>query len=196
MVKGGLPRSRGTGRYFEHPQGLLGRRNTRSEEEGFKTSSIAWAASVAIRREKLARIECEQCQRMFVPYNMDSNGRRFCSFRCKADAKHDQMKPRACDCCGKTYRPKHDVSQYCSHACQQKHRRIRIAAAQGKQHNVVGTLFDGTCRHCHQPFMARSPKAVYCGPKCNGAAYLMRKRRGNVIYLTREIFDSWFREAA
>lgn len=157
------------------------------------TKEQRFCSTDCARRAERTIPECE-CPTCHVTFRPKVSGRRFCSYEC---AMVRPIEPRQCTCCEGMFTPKNEQGTVCSKSCQMRLHRIRKAEARGMVYRPLGTVFDGTCRHCHQPFMARSPKAIFCGPKCNSAAnYAKRRRQDNVIYLTAEIFDGWFKQAA
>lgn len=166
-------------------------------DRGFKPFSIETKGqrfcSVVCARlaeRTIPETNCPTCSKTFRPKVM---GRAFCSYEC---AMARPIEDRECLICHEVYTPKTEQALYCSKSCTMRSHRMKAARKSGTTYKPIGTLFDGTCRHCHQPYMARSPKAKYCGTRCRDAAHTVRKRQGNVIYLTAEIFDGWFKRAA
>lgn len=141
--------------------------------------------------------ECLTCHKTFRPRVA---GRRFCSVEC---VRSRHIEDRECIVCQRMFTPKTAQAMVCSKSCQMRWNRIRKAERTGAIYKPAGSAFTGRCHHCGQAFVARSPKAIYCGPRCNDAARRARNRRKDNITafvpaqrLTAEVFDGWFRQSA
>ncbi|PZU23804.1 MAG: hypothetical protein DI589_05915 [Shinella sp.] len=140
--------------------------------------------------------ECLTCHTLFRPRVA---GRKFCSVEC---AHSRRIEDRECSVCQRMFTPKTAQGMVCSKACHMRLHRVRKAERAGTTYKPAGSTFTGCCHHCGQAFLARSPKAIYCGPRCNDAASKARRRqKSNVItfvpayQLTASVFDGWFRRA-
>jgi hypothetical protein len=54
-------------------------------------------------------------------------------------------------------------------------------------------MWEAGCQCCGTKFLTKSHKAKTCGYQCRE---VLRTRPSNVVYLTHEIFDGWFKRAA
>ncbi len=160
----------------------------------------------------------EYCVGCSLPLDDDAavRGQRFCSPNCAKrfldqreirDRKHDdgislkaqyliakRKKPsRSCVHCAKEFHPTNTHGQECcSYQCAAVYRYKKNAMEMPIRQ----------CEACGADYQPNTPKARYCSKKC-GVAFRdrryraqRREARNNVIYLTPQIFDGWFREAA
>ena len=146
---------------------------------------------------ELPDCECVTCHQMIRP---NRAGRRFCSRKCFV-AKHAD--PRECPCCRKLFTPANANATWCSNGCSLRALRMRRAKRAGTVYKPRGSTFEGKCFRCSEPFLAQSPKAIYCSPKCKAGAHSAKNRsRGRIIpfvpvhMLTAQVIDGWFARAA
>jgi hypothetical protein len=138
-------------------------------------------------------VKCEQCARPFVAARNDA---RFCGQRCRDQHKTDReaiaagRQPRrvddaivrCCEYCGGTFSARSTRAGYCTVDCRTIAQGLRSGGWQPKK--ISRQVFDHLFR-----------KPVNAAMKGNGGGSF-RCASPNVIYLTAEIFDSWFKQAA
>jgi hypothetical protein len=138
---------------------------------------------------------CEACGSSFTPLSAEH---RFCSRECVASIE----RTACCIFCKTDFMTRSPKALYCSWPCTVNARRAKEAGEKGRSFIAAGVSRMVTCDHCELPFEAKTAKPRYCGDRCKrGAERLRLKQRtteppANVIYLTAEIFDSWFQKAA
>jgi predicted nucleic acid-binding Zn ribbon protein len=194
----------------------------RTEEERFHASRTGKAACRIIRRDKLPLRDCLQCGTPFRPFNYQKADQSFCTHEC-SQLWRRRIPERDCRTCGTTFRPRHaggifcSIScsierpheekpcracggpvprgsrnaPYCSNACsyREDQGRRRIARKQRACEKV--------CAYCEETFTAKTQAATFCSANCRASAhYHQKKRSPQVIYLTAEVFDGWFKRAA
>lgn len=149
------------------------------EKKTYKHSFYIKAKKAAEERS------CHACGKSFLSIKPDQ---AFCSNECRARTRINPARLRDCECCGERFLAKgamNRLEKYCGIVCYETTR------AKG---------FEKTCEHCKTSYRAKTPQGRFCSSVCNDRAKYERrkalKRRGNVIYLTPEVFDRWFAEAA
>lgn len=163
-------------------------------------------AYTAMRRDSNPVVCCRTCTKPFKPIY---EGGRFCSDRCSRAAEIQ----KTCCQCGSDYVARHGKSKYCSDACNLKFNRNRRRVAAGGI--IIGIGQPVSCVECGCKYPKKSSLSKYCSSRCNQTAKAKRlaaadtadviafkliwesqTKPSNVIYLTAEVFDSWFKVAA
>lgn len=188
-------------------------------------SKVHAAALNILRRESRPSRRCDHCETEYRPFRRTVEDQRYCSHSCYSAAKKT-IPSRTCPQCGELFYGFNEKQVHCSRACAKLHSfqktcpgcntifaakskravycsdtcRMRVKKASGAA-LLPGMPRTYSCLHCSSAFETTSAKKKYCGSKCSGAAERMRLKRrnnapSNVIYLTAEIFDSWFKRAA
>lgn len=195
------------------------------EESSFRKTVTGIAAYRLVRRERQPLRPCLQCGEQFRPFNYQTRGQRFCSTAC-AGAHARRIPERECKTCGTGFRPRQSGGIYCSIGCSTNrpaepkpcrscggfvNRGSRQApfcsnACRNKEGRALRAISrqsrecKRSCRQCGESFVSKSGLAAYCSNTCSSLAAYYRKKHAvqpsNVIYLTAEIFDGWFRRAA
>lgn len=154
----------------------------RDWETRWKESAIGRSAFAILHRDARPMRDCEYCGASYHPFNGDTKGQRYCSHDCSRKALRT-IPECNCPTCGLTHRPRVRGRQFCSYECA-----------------MARPIEEKACLCCPRIFVPKNECAIYCSSAC-----LQRHRRrrlkatktvGNVVYLTREIFDSWFPAAA
>ena len=145
-----------------------------------RTTAIIRSAFNIVQRSKTKKRICAHCGDPFHPVR-DCKSQFFCSVRCKATAQMN-IPERPCDHCQSMFRPPANSRRFCSRTCY-------TAAS---ERPLV------RCEECRCVYRQKRSKSPYCTADCSATA---RHRRihgkpSNVIYLTAEIFDGWFKWAA
>ncbi|MEQ1405635.1 hypothetical protein ABK249_11890 [Neorhizobium sp. Rsf11] len=192
----------------------------RTEEDRYHASRTGTAAYRIIRREKLPLRDCLQCGTAFRPFNYNKADQRFCTHEC-SQLWSRRIPERECKTCGTPFRPRASSGIYCSIACSVKRaaevlpchscggpvpsralnakyccNACRVREERGKRAVArANRILEKACAHCGDIFSAKTARAEYCCASCKQLAYYARQR-SNVIYLTAEIFDGWFKRAA
>ncbi|MCM2440710.1 hypothetical protein HGO34_13395 [Agrobacterium vitis] len=143
-------------------------------------------------KRKLQQQDCPICSKGFHPLH---EGQVHCSWACLRQMKLE----KTCVVCKQNFNAKSKKAIYCSEKCRSYH----VRHGQGGEVPLVGVPRACTCQHCNVEFevMNARPKK-YCSNKCARAVEkLIRQQRNkapqsNIIYLTAEIFDGWFKQAA
>ncbi|MDR7147046.1 hypothetical protein [Rhizobium sp. BE258] len=177
----------------------------RGYERGWMEDPIGRKAYDMIRKSRTVPRSCEGCQKEFR-VNHESKENRFCSKPCRnASLRTRELRP--CELCSMPFLPSLKINRFCSKAC---------AAEAGRSQKYIRT-----CEVCDTAFASAMPYAKHCSGRCNAKAHYWRKKAaksapsskirtmadttaseittqsaGNVVYLTPQIFDGWFREAA
>ncbi|NTI41611.1 hypothetical protein [Rhizobium rhizogenes] len=194
----------------------------KDKEDRYQRSCTSAAAYRIIQREKLPLRDCMQCGAAFRPFNYKRRSQRFCSHECSQLAKR-RIPERECRGCGTTFRPRHANGIYCSTACSLNRPRpereclscggsvphgcrsspycsgaCKYREEQGRRRIArQQRLSQKVCAYCEEAFTAKTPAATFCSPNCRASShYHQKKRVSNIIYLTIEIFDNWFKRAA
>lgn len=178
----------------------------------------AYAAALeTITREKHHKRECPHCGKGFRPMSPE---RRFCCLECMFEANRKHQ-PRACEFCDSTFQPVKAAQRFCSKACLAKSMetiesrtclhcneifrpryemegRGSFCSKECSYAHMRVPKFKKTCECCGTAFMAKMEKAKLCSRACivKMDKLKRRKRQPNVIYLTPQIFDGWFKRAA
>lgn len=125
-------------------------------DASFDELAAAWVSArghAAVDASQAAPGTCRHCGSHFwgVPHQA------FCSTTCanRAHAGEALLADRACEHCGKTFRPDKRGRKYCSHACY---------AAAERVHQ------DRACRRCHGQFRPRRDDQLFCSDACRLAA--------------------------
>lgn len=138
----------------------------------------------AMRRLLAPRLQCAQCHKTFKSFRVRPDGRNqiHCSPECAA-ASRQTIAERDCVECGKTFRPRNNVSVglYCSQACSY--------SALKKQE------ISRTCTCCGETFVAGNAKALYCSGVCTQIVSKFKAGRPPKR-ISPPVFDYVFREAA
>lgn len=109
------------------------------------------------RPTKTGQRTCARCGQPYVP---QSNRQRFCSADCRL-----REPERACEQCGKVFRPsRHSSGRACSPRCG----KLLMWTGWGRQR-------EQTCRQCGVTFRPRASGAIYCSKKCHADS--MRRTR-------------------
>ncbi|QCM09094.1 hypothetical protein CFBP6625_01030 [Agrobacterium tumefaciens] len=172
-----------------------------------KTYSAIYRAALRFRFNP---VPCKECSREFRPR---SEGQQFCSQEC-VQASLRTLGEISCRHCSSFFQPKTSQTKFCSQQCYFDHSRAQEVALKC---DLCGIDFTGAprkkagvfCCNKHAVAAAQIKKKsriafdagrVYkpVGPHREYALRLIEeyKRRDNVIYLTAEIFDTWFKRAA
>ncbi|MGA1804447.1 hypothetical protein [Rhizobium sp. HT1-10] len=194
----------------------------RSEEDRFHATRTGMAAYRVIRREQLPLRDCLQCGTGFRPFNYKKADQRFCTHEC-SQVYGRRIPERDCKTCGTSFRPASATGLYCSVACSVARpretkgcrecgkplstgcvtapfcsRACSYREEQGRRRIArLQRACEKVCAYCEETFVAKTPAATYCSPTCRASAhYHQKKKASNVIYLTTEVFDGWFRRAA
>lgn len=115
-------------------------------------------------------VVCMNCGVLFLVSPSLSNGRLYCSDKCKYEhAKTRETKNRkiiTCDCCGKefvrfNYRLDKNIKNYCSYECMGKAKEKKV---------------DITCQHCQNVFKVKQStyelfNTRFCSMKCRDEYY-------------------------
>lgn len=194
----------------------------RTEEERFHASRTGMAAYRVIRREKLPLRDCLQCGTAFRPFNYQKADQRFCTHEC-SQLWSRRIPERDCKTCGTMFRPKSASGIYCSIACSVERpyeprackecggpvpkgchsapycsNQCKYKQEQGRRRIArLQRACEKTCAYCEEPFVAKTPAAAFCSSTCRASAhYHQKKRTAQIVYLTADIFDGWFKRAA
>lgn len=172
-----------------------------------KTYSAIYRAALRFRFNP---VPCKECSREFRPRH---EGQQLCSYVC-AQASLRTLEEVSCEHCMTIFRPKTIETKFCSQRCYFEHSRAQKVALIcdlcaidfiGTPRKKAGTF----CCNEHAKAAAQIKKKakaaadagrVYrpMGPHREYALRMIEeyRRPTNVIYLTAEIFDSWFKAAA
>lgn len=197
----------------------------RAAQSGASSSKVYVAAQNILHREARPLRKCVNCKREYRPFGRNGRDQNYCSHACYSEAKQT-IPTRECPQCRTQFRGFSETQIFCSRACQKQQSFQKccpgcrsVFTAKSKKaiycsdacrarikKNPDASVLPGmvrkySCLHCMQEFEATSAKKKYCGSRCSGAAERLRLRLrkaapSNVIYLTVEIFDSWFKRAA
>lgn len=171
----------------------------RQQKESHKCCSLKCHGVNEARefRKSAPEICCAICKAIFR-----AGGRKsmYCSRRCAKAADYQRIKARKepkqmrpCECCGEQFTPRDDRMAFCSTACRRK-----AEYASAKEHFVPKSK-ERQCAICNSTFIRNGMRDMFCGDACkllHRRLTYNRPQRENVIALTAEIFDSWFKAAA
>ncbi|KQY21030.1 hypothetical protein [Rhizobium sp. Root483D2] len=169
---------------------------SRVYKEGALVDGLMRRARGMIRREKAPTLCCTYCDRKFKKeraiFDSYRSSVRFCSNAC-ADASRRTLVEIECNWCNERFRPDGKRRKYCSADCSR----------QGIIRDMRAALPERHCCRCKAVFRPKNGLAMYCSRACArviySANYYQKKKAAqpsNVIYLTAEIFDGWFKRAA
>jgi hypothetical protein len=135
---------------------------------------------------------CRSCGVIFRPANNRGAG-KYCSNECYHSTLQAKVFVGTCVECGNSFETKTEHAKFCCDAHNKRHWRRRQNTTPKEP-----PKYDKTCIHCGSGFIALKANAILCSNRCNSAYRRLKLKNGvgNVIPLTFEIFDSWFREAA
>ncbi|MFS8124203.1 hypothetical protein QD336_17425 [Rhizobium sp. BR 250] len=169
---------------------------------GAERDAVWRSAYRVIQRELLPPKPCGFCGQ---PFQNEDRNARYCSLKCGLKgAVHKKRRPaktydQKCHHCGEGFQSSSPISKFCCTA----HRSAFFRRPEDLK--AVSVLAEKRCLCCNDTFKPARLGTKYCSARCSSvmgkrAAYA-RKRSGqkqpsNVIYLTVEIFDSWFKRAA
>lgn len=126
---------------------------------------------------------CPVCQEKFLPVR---RSQIYCSTRCRvkvdrerekvrrkllapkpapiAEAKPQEIKPRACIFCGKIFTPEKNSTRMCSPECERKYQESK--------------LIEKTCPYCKKVFKTKKSNQKFCSHACQykGHAYISPER--------------------
>lgn len=155
-------------------------------------TALGIAAYRLIEREKRPNLRCEHCGTSYKPRNPFANEQMFCSQTCRA-ASRKRTETRDCAHCAKPFVPAQKKTIYCSRSCSTAHSFVKNAELLPRR----------ACLSCDGGYQPKHENHNYCSDRCckRELQRLYRAKQKadketNVVYLTAEIFDSWFREAA
>jgi hypothetical protein len=159
-----------------------------------KDAAHCSAACANVDRQVVPERRCEGCGKIFRPADSARNA-KFCDQQCYH--AHMSARPllKTCVECGKEYQAKTSRSMYCCPAHQLRASKRRLAG----QVRDASAAFVKQCLECGADFETTVTWSQYCCPAHQRRAYKRRlggKTNDNVVYLTAEIFDSWFGIAA
>ncbi len=166
----------------------------------------------AMLRFQFSPVACAHCSREFLPR---SEKQTLCSLECQSAARRTIVAVTCQHCC-KSFRPKTlvPVAKFCSAECRWSHTRSQQSS---RACELCGVSFIGTqgtrmaiyCCNAHGKAASQIRKKVQSaidagriykpvGPHREYALRMMDayKKPLNVIHLTPEVFDNWFRVAA
>ncbi|NTH50940.1 hypothetical protein G6L09_08130 [Agrobacterium rhizogenes] len=153
----------------------------RSYEAGANYDEMGRKAYQIVQKSKTSLRNCTQCGEGYHPLREGST-QKFCSLQCR-DFSMRTIPDRRCRHCEEVFRPAKEHRIFCTPACAATY---RFAKAR----------IEKVCQCCYTQFVAKISTAMFCSNACKKRAFKARRRAANVIHLTAEIFDSWFREAA
>ncbi len=157
----------------------------------YESEAIRLSAYRLIRKEKAPARECKFCG---LPFQSSRKGSAYCSPRCVRGARGDFHGDKDCAVCGKTFHPQRMSIKCCSNECAGAYRVREYRAAYPER----------ACDCCGTIFRPSKPWGRRCSRRCtdmmSNRFKSERKKAAigpsNVIYLTAEIFDRWFKCAA
>lgn len=193
----------------------------RDGEWNERQSATARTAALVIGRQKFQKIKCLNCQKDFLPYRMDSRGRKFCSFEC-AGSYRREIPEKTCPICKTVFWSQHRTQIHCSRECaglalrvleprsclncfsifrpkdrDQKFCCLKCRDAYGKHPNYLRS-----CAWCGKTFLGKHSTSKFCSNSCKSMDYQQRTGRKNlkrpklpdegVFYLTPSVFDYFF----
>lgn len=145
---------------------------------------------------------CPICETVFRP---SMGGQVYCSKACtrsppvraaeynaRVASKRPPMQPVNCGYCKTEFTPPLGRQQmkYCSEVCRDRVELDRVKALRVPKSQI------SSCAVCSAEFEKQGRRQIYCGEACSREGRRKRRQTGAVIYLTVEIFDSWFKRAA
>ncbi|WP_105437506.1 hypothetical protein [Neorhizobium sp. T25_13] len=163
-----------------------------NEDHKYQQSLVGRSAFRLVKRSKSKPLSCEACNKTFQPL-YDGHPQRFCSYMCsRAAVRTGGLPERDCQHCGTFFRPRQNRTKFCSTSCAALYNGARPKER-----------FLCTCAWCHRVFGSKNKHARFCSPKHKTDEFRARRkghpvkdRPSNVIYLTAEMFDGWFKRAA
>lgn len=191
-------------------------RLSRMEQDGWADTAVGRSARKIILREAAPAKPCAHCGRAYknVPGGPQTT---FCSHQCSTESRRF-LTPRPCPQCDNSFQPADNTQVHCSRECawrgrkkakivtclhcerpfQQKDARNKLCSAACSTAYQIARLPMRECGCCSATFKPTKIVAKYCSKACGLEMGRRRKRKAgsNVIYLTPEIFDGWFRRAA
>lgn len=154
--------------------------------EHAESQAIQLSAYRLIKKERSAPKPCAHCGKGFKNWRKETI---YCSAKCVAQAKPNVVPHIDCVTCGTNFHPQRLGIQCCSLVCSGKYRAEQYRAAYPER----------ACACCRALFRPSKPFGIYCSRPCAHRVGNRKKqaaRRSNIIYLTAEIFDEWFKRAA
>lgn len=168
-----------------------GRLAAQRRKHGAKRAEWLINARLAGRYCYTEQAACERCGATFTRRMYAEEPRRYCSARCRADARRVWT---GCTCghCGRAFLSV-ERSRYCTDRCEAHARRLQQLPA-----TPAPRLFSmGWCRRCSTPFVVPDQPGAYCSHRCMKGDEKDRRRaaqRGAVATVyRRRIFerDQW-----
>lgn len=169
---------------------------------GSERDAVSRSAYRTILKETLPPQTCGFCACLF---RSDDRNARYCSLNCGLKGavhkrgRRQKSYNHKCHHCGVGFQSSSPVSKFCCSAHRSTFFRRPAALA------TISVLPESRCGCCDEIFLPSRLGNKYCSARCASvmakrAAYARRrpneKQPSNVIYLTAEIFDSWFKAAA
>lgn len=128
---------------------------------------------------------CKACSK---PFRSRFRATEYCSRECFAIVR--RLPDRSCLSCSEVFKPSDHTKKYCCKTC----------AYEGIAKDREWRLPEVCCTVCRAIFRPKTTSAMYCSKRCSMSAKNAGRRKArsqsNIIHLTPEIFDSWFRIAA
>jgi hypothetical protein len=152
-------------------------------------------ACSAKARQVIPDRPCRGCGTVFKPRSSDLAG-KYCSIECHRSTMEAKVFTRTCIECSGEFKAKTERAKFCCAAHNERYwKRSKPVTPKPPKERP---RYERVCAHCGADFIGKNSMATLCSTRCRSASSRLNRqtRHDNVIPLTFEIFDSWFREAA